>query len=127
LHDTDNKSLLTRRYKVYSSGCIRVDRPFELADFILRHAKKHYTPEEIKEILSTDEPVTVRLKTPVPIHILYFTVYVEDGVPYFKYDIYMYDKIIEESTAGHRKETFEIPKNRLITIKKKAPQALPQR
>jgi murein L,D-transpeptidase YcbB/YkuD len=127
LHDTDNKSLLTRRYKVYSSGCIRVDRPFELADFILRHAKKHYTPEEIEEILSTDEPVTVRLKTPVPIHILYFTVYVEDGVPYFKYDIYMYDKIIEESTAGHRKETFEIPKNRLITIKKKAPQALPQR
>ena len=127
LHDTDNKALLTRRYKVYSSGCIRVDKPFELADFVLRHAKKRYTYEEIQEILSTDKPTTIRLKRPIPIHILYFTVYVENGTAYFKYDIYMYDKIIEESTAGHKKETFEIPKNRLITVKKKAPQALPQR
>jgi len=126
LHDTDNKALLTRRYKVFSSGCIRVDKPFVLADFILKYADKHYSEEEIENILYENKPFTVRLKHPVPIHILYFTVYVEKGVAYFKYDIYMYDKIIEESTAGNKKETFEVPANRLRTVKKNAPQALPQ-
>jgi len=40
LHDTDNKNLLNRRYKIYSSGCMRVDKPFELLNTLLPYAKK---------------------------------------------------------------------------------------
>ena len=115
LHDTDNKSLLTRRYKIYSSGCMRVDKPFELLYILLKYAKKNYDRYDIENIIATNKPTTIRLKKYIPIHILYFTVYEEDGLAYFKNDIYMYDKIIQESTIGKSKPTFHMPKNRFIT------------
>ena len=120
LHDTDNKSLLSRRYKIYSSGCMRVEKPFELLDTVLTHARRHYSDEKIAKILDTNKPTTIRLKKAIPVHILYFTVYKEDGLAYFKNDIYLYDKIIEESTKENRKETFTIPKKRMISIKKQS-------
>jgi len=118
LHDTDNKSLLSRRYKIYSSGCMRVEKPFTLLDTVLMHARRSYSEEKIAQILETNTPTTIRLKRAIPVHILYFTVYKEDGLAYFKNDIYLYDKIIEESTQENRKETFSIPKKRMISVKK---------
>ncbi|KYJ86970.1 L,D-transpeptidase family protein [Sulfurovum riftiae] len=118
LHDTDNKTLLTRRYKIYSSGCMRVDRPFDLMDILLEHAKERYTKEDIDAIIATDKPKTIRLKKAIPVHILYFTVFEEDGLAYFKNDIYLYDKIIEESVEGHKKATFTMPKKRMGRVKK---------
>jgi murein L,D-transpeptidase YcbB/YkuD len=118
LHDTDNKSLLNRRYKVYSSGCMRVEQPFELADLLLQHARGDWNREKIEKIIATDKPTTIRLKKPIPVHIVYFTVYEEDGLAYFKHDIYLYDMIIEQSTTGNKKPTFTVPKKRMISIKK---------
>jgi murein L,D-transpeptidase YcbB/YkuD len=118
LHDTDNKSLLTRRYKVYSSGCMRVEKPFDLMDLLLDHAKGNYSRSDIENIIQTNKPKTIRLRRFIPVHILYFTVYEEDGLAYFKHDIYLYDKIIQESVQGYKKKTFSIPKNRMISIKK---------
>jgi len=117
LHDTDNKSLLSRRYKLYSSGCMRVDKPFELLDILLQNAKKSYSKEEIDTILASNTPKTIRLKRSIPVHILYFTVYEEDGLAYFKNDIYSYDKIIEESVPYNRKSTFKLPKHKMAPIK----------
>jgi len=114
LHDTDNKNLLNRRYKIYSSGCMRVDKPFELLDILLTHARKNYDRYDIEEIIATNKPKIIRLKKYIPIHIVYFTVYEEDGLAYFKNDIYMYDKIIQESIIGRSKPTFKMPKNRFI-------------
>jgi murein L,D-transpeptidase YcbB/YkuD len=118
LHDTDNKSLLSRRYKIYSSGCMRVEKPFVLADILLEHARRSYSQEKIDQILETNKPTTIRLKKAIPVHILYFTVYEEDGLAYFKHDIYLYDKIIEESVEGNKKSTFKIPAKRMISVKK---------
>jgi murein L,D-transpeptidase YcbB/YkuD len=120
LHDTDNKSLLSRRYKIYSSGCMRVEKPFDLVDILLEHTWKSYPQSKIDEILENNEPTTISLKKPIPVHILYFTVYEEDGLAYFKNDIYLYDKIIEESVVGNKKSTFTIPKKRMISVKKNA-------
>lgn len=117
LHDTDNKTLLTRRYKIYSSGCMRVDQPFKLMDILLQHTKKTYTQEDIDSIIATNKPKTIKLTKAIPIHILYFTVFEEEGLAYFKNDIYLYDKIIEESTQGHKKATFTLPQRRMGKIK----------
>lgn len=125
LHDTDNKTLLTRRYKIYSSGCMRVEKPFELMDILLEHVKKSYSRSNIEDIISTDKPTTIRLSKSIPVHILYFTVYEEDGLAYFKHDIYLYDKIIEESVEGHKKMTFSIPEKRMISVKKQRQNQLP--
>jgi len=124
LHDTDNKSLLTRRYKVYSSGCMRVERPFDLMNTLLEHAKGSYSQSNINAIFATNKPTTIRLSKAIPVHIVYFTVYEEDGLAYFKHDIYLYDKIIEESVRGHKKSTFSVPKKRMISIKKKGAKPL---
>ena len=120
LHDTDNKSLLARRYKIYSSGCMRVETPFDLVDTLLEHTWKSYSKSQIDEILESNKPTTISLKKPIPVHIIYFTVYEENGLAYFKNDIYLYDKIIEESVVGNKKDTFTVPKKRMISVKKNA-------
>ncbi|GIT98886.1 murein L,D-transpeptidase [Sulfurovum sp. TSL1] len=120
LHDTDNKSLLSRRYKIYSSGCMRLEKPFDLVSLLLEHVRKSYSQSEIEEILESNKPTTIGLKQTVPIHMVYFTVYEEDGLAYFKNDIYLYDKIIEESVVGNKKSTFTVPKKRMISVKKNA-------
>jgi len=117
IHDTDNKSLLDRRYKIYSSGCMRVEQPFELVDILLKHSKKRY---KIEDILATNKPKTIGLRKRIPVHMLYFTVYEENGLAYFKNDIYLYDMIIEESTEDNKKETFTMPEQRMISVKKNA-------
>ena len=118
LHDTDNKSLLSRRYKIYSSGCMRVEKPFDLLNTLLEHARGSYPQSKIDTILESNKPTTIKLSREVPVHIVYFTVYKEDGLAYFKNDIYLYDKIIEESVQGNKKSTFSIPKKRMISVKK---------
>lgn len=121
LHDTDNKSLFSRRYKIHSSGCMRVEKPFALMDLLLRHSRGHYTKRKINHILNTNKPTTIRLKRHIPVHMLYFTAYEEAGLAYFKNDIYLYDKIIQESIKGSSKATFSMPEKRIISIKKALP------
>jgi murein L,D-transpeptidase YcbB/YkuD len=120
LHDTDNKSLLSRRYKIYSSGCMRLEKPFDLVSLLLEHVRKSYSQSDIDKILESNEPTIIGLKETIPVHIIYFTVYKEDGLAYFKNDIYLYDKIIEESVVGNKKATFTVPKKRMISVKKNA-------
>ena len=99
---------------------MRVDKPFELLDILLQNAKGSYSKEKIDEILASNKPTTVRLRKAIPVHILYFTVYEEDGLAYFKHDIYSYDKIIEESVPYNRKSTFTLPKSKMISVEKNA-------
>jgi murein L,D-transpeptidase YcbB/YkuD len=123
LHDTDNKSLFNRRYKVYSSGCMRVEKPFQLMHTLLQHTSG-YSPSRLEHIFGTNKPTTVKLNRAIPVHILYFTTYEEDGMAYFRHDIYLYDKIIQESAQGFKKPTFSIPSKRMITIKKQGEKPL---
>lgn len=118
LHDTDNKSLFSRRYKIYSSGCMRVEKPFKLMHTLLQYSSG-YSPSQLESIFRSNKPKTITLSRPIPVHILYFTTYVEHGMEYFKHDIYLYDTIIAESAEGFKKATFSIPTNRMIRIKKK--------
>ena len=120
LHDTDNKSLLDRRYKIYSSGCVRLEKPFDLVNRLLEHTNKGYSQNKIDEILQSNTPTTISLNKKIPVHIIYFTVFEEDGLAYFKNDIYLYDMIIEESVEGNKKPTFTVPKKRMISVKKNA-------
>jgi murein L,D-transpeptidase YcbB/YkuD len=119
LHDTDNKKLFGYRYRVFSSGCMRMEKPFEFMNILLSYAKGSYPKSKIEEILESNEPYTIRLKETIPVHIVYFTARKEGDMDYFFYDIYLHDQIIWESTDGHRKETFKVPSNRLDPLHKK--------
>jgi len=117
LHDTDNKSLFKYRYRVYSSGCMRVQKPFELMNTLLKSTNTGYSEAKTKKIFATNKPTNIRLKRAIPVHMVYQTVKRSGGKDYFLYDVYMYDQIVWESSAGHRKSTFKVPKQRLTNIK----------
>ncbi len=95
LHDTDNKELLTRRYRVYSSGCMRLQYPFKLLEMLQPRLKA--TPEQIQKYLESGKTKVLRFKKKLPVQTVYFTVFQRNGKIYFRKDIYGYDKFIQES------------------------------
>jgi len=104
LHDTDNKSLFERRYRVYSSGCMRISKPFELLEAL----KPHLKPSDIAQIdkyRQTLKNKIMRFIKPLPVQTAYFTVFKREYKPgdraiYFRKDIYGYDKMIQESVTA---------------------------
>jgi len=118
LHDTDNKTLFKHRYRVYSSGCMRVEKPFKFMDELISNAGANISKSKIKSVFASNKPTTVLLKKPVPLHIVYRTVKKVSKKIYFMYDVYMYDQIVWESMSGHKKSTFRVPKKRLTKIER---------
>jgi len=118
LHDTDNKSLFKHRYRVYSSGCMRVQKPYDFMYSLLNNAGNRYTKSNLKKIFDSNRPTTMRLKHAIPVHVLYQTVRRDRGKDYFFYDVYMYEQIVYESTAGHKKSSFRVPEKRLTKIER---------
>jgi len=116
LHDTDNKSLFKYRYRVYSSGCMRVQKPYDFMYALLDNAGNSYSRSKLQQIFDSNKPTTIRLKKAIPVHVLYQTARRDKGKDYFFYDVYMYEQIIYESTAGHKKATFRVPAVRLTKI-----------
>jgi len=96
LHDTDNKSLFQYRYRVYSSGCMRIEKPFELLDILNSRISPKYQ-SIIRKYRSTLVNKVIRFNKKLPVHTTYFTVFKRNGLTYFRKDIYEYDKFIEES------------------------------
>lgn len=88
MHDTNHKSLFSRIKRAYSSGCIRLERPFELAEYFLQD-NAQLTNENIPDILNSNKTTYVKLKNPIPIHITYITAWVDtNGRAHFREDIY---------------------------------------
>ena len=87
LHDSPAKSLYEQDQRTFSSGCIRVDRPFELAELVLDDPQ--WDQASIQQLIASGETRTVNLKRPVPVLILYWTAQPRpDGQVIFRNDIY---------------------------------------
>jgi murein L,D-transpeptidase YcbB/YkuD len=97
LHDTPADHLFSREERDFSHGCIRLEKPVELADYLLKDDPE-WTPQAIQAALATGEQKTVQLKKPLPVHILYWTAWVEkDGTVQFRKDIYGHDAALFEA------------------------------
>ena len=106
LHDTTNKRLFERTVRVFSHGCIRLEKPLDLAEYVLRNDPK-WTREKIQSEIDKETMREVRLPEPINIHILYLTAWVdEDGLLHFRNDIYGRDAKLDEALrTGHLKKT----------------------
>ena len=92
LHDTPADNLFAKLTRNFSHGCIRVEKPQELAEYVLRD-QPEWTPDRIRRAMHAGEEKHVILKEPIPVHILYFTAWVDDdGVLHLEKDIYGYDQ-----------------------------------
>jgi murein L,D-transpeptidase YcbB/YkuD len=102
LHDTPNRSLFRRVQRDFSSGCIRVEAPFVLANFVLA-GDGRWTPEALSQAMENGEPRTIRLEHPVPVHLLYMTAWTDKtGVIQFRSDIYDRDRDLERALSRRR-------------------------
>ncbi len=92
LHDTPSRELFARSERTFSAGCIRIEKPMELAEYLLR-GDPNWTGEKIRAAINKGVEQTIRLPEPMPIHLLYSTAWVsQDGVISFRRDIYGRDK-----------------------------------
>lgn len=88
LHDTPTKSLFNRSNRRFSHGCIRVEHPLDLADFVFND-DNNWDAQKVQNAINSGASNNVYLKQPIPVHILYFTVWVEDdGSIHFRDDVY---------------------------------------
>ena len=92
LHDTPTRNLFGRSQRTFSSGCVRVSKPLELAQYLLKHDPK-WTRERIKSASVSGKQRIVNLPETVPVYLIYWTAWIdEEGLLNFRNDIYKRDK-----------------------------------
>jgi murein L,D-transpeptidase YcbB/YkuD len=101
LHSTPEQELFSRSRRDFSHGCIRVEKPADLAAWVLRD-RPEWPMDKIQAAMKTGaDNVQVNLKKPIPVLILYSTAVVDpDGEVRFFDDIYGYDKSLEKVLAN---------------------------
>jgi L,D-transpeptidase YcbB len=91
LHDTPADSLFARASRSFSHGCVRVEQPEQLAQYVLRD-QPDWTQEKISEAMHAGQERTVKLKEPIPVYLGYWTARVTpDGILQFRKDVYGID------------------------------------
>lgn len=90
LHDTPQKGLFDRTMRAFSHGCVRVQNPFEFAEALLA-LEPQLNADRLKGMLGSRER-WVSLETNVPVHLTYFTTFVDEvGHLQVRDDIYGHD------------------------------------
>ncbi len=105
LHDTPNRELFGKDVRAFSHGCIRVEKPTELAQWVLG-----WDAAKVKQAMDAGADNTpVKLPRKLPVYITYGTAYLRDGALYFGNDLYHRDdKLVKASSAG------AIPSSRVV-------------
>ena len=100
LHDTSAPALFGRTQRTFSHGCIRIEKPFDLAVWALRDDPR-WTPEAIRAAIDTGRERSVPLPAKIPVHVAYWTAWVgDDGVLRLGRDVYQRDAQLARLLAG---------------------------
>ncbi len=100
LHDTPQRELFERAQRTFSSGCIRIDKPMTLAESLLADVPG-WDRNRIDRVVAGGKQSRVRLNTPVPIHLIYATVWLgEGGTIHFGQDVYGRDSLLDQALAA---------------------------
>jgi murein L,D-transpeptidase YcbB/YkuD len=96
LHDTPSKRLFERSVRSFSHGCIRLEKPLDLAEYVMKKDPKWTRDRIIAEIRKAGTK-EVRLPDEIMVHILYLTAWVDgEGMLHFRDDIYGRDVKLDE-------------------------------
>ncbi len=100
LHDTPSRNLFERSARAFSSGCIRLERPRELAVLLLDDSAK-WDRARLDAAIADGETRTVMVKRQLPVLLLYFTAEADElGIPSFRPDLYGRDKAVLTGLAA---------------------------
>jgi murein L,D-transpeptidase YcbB/YkuD len=96
LHDTPSRNLFQKIGRAFSHGCIRVEKPIELAEYLLQDTEWNRARIEAETEKRTEK--VIRIPQPIPVRIFYWTAWVdEDGVTQFRPDIYKRDEELKRA------------------------------
>ncbi len=96
MHDTPARGIFALEKRAFSHGCIRLDEPTALAEYLLRDDPE-WTPERIGQVMRGGRETTVTLSQPRPVFILYFTAWVtSEGQLNFRDDVYGHDRTLAD-------------------------------
>ncbi len=101
LHHTPSVGLFQRARRDFSHGCIRIEQPVALAQWVLAD-DPDWSEARIRQTMGQPRTVSVALPTPVPVLIVYRTVSVRDGRVHFAPDLYRQDALLERALAQPR-------------------------
>ncbi len=103
LHGTPEQALFTRARRDFSHGCVRVEDPVALAEWVLQ-GRSEWTRSRILGAMSGDRPRPVTLTHSIRVILFYLTAVVmpQDGRMYFADDIYGHDTRLDRALARHR-------------------------
>ena len=95
LHDTNERHLFSRNIRLFSSGCIRIERPLDLAEYLL--GQQGWGCEALYRAMNLDKPMRVDLRRKLPVYIFYMTAWIDrEGIVQFRKDIYLKDRVLEQ-------------------------------
>lgn len=101
LHDTPSRELFSLEERSFSHGCVRVEKPLELARYVLRGLPESGT-DELEQLIATGETRAIEVPDPLPVHLVYFTAFAdEDGTAGFREDVYGIDADLIAQLRGH--------------------------
>lgn len=96
LHDTPANHLFMKHERDYSHGCVRVERPADLAAYLLRD-KPGWDRNRVERAMNSGREQRVDLTENVPVYLVYFTAWVEeDGSVHFRDDLYGHDRALAQ-------------------------------
>ena len=115
LHDTNEKALFARTRRDASHGCVRVQDPPKLANWVLRDNPK-WDQDSIAEAMNSgDDNKSVVLPKPIPVVIFYGTAWAENGEVHFFKDMYGYDDEMNKTLDAGR--PYPTKPNKAVTEK----------
>jgi murein L,D-transpeptidase YcbB/YkuD len=104
MHATPAQALFARSRRDFSHGCVRVERPAALAEWVLRQLPD-WTPDRIAGAMNGSRTVEVRLPQPIRVILFYTTAAVmsADGTVHFAEDIYGRDRALDAALQSARR------------------------
>jgi murein L,D-transpeptidase YcbB/YkuD len=97
LHETPYREDFAKSVRMFSHGCIRLEKPYDLAEYILKDYSG-WTKDTIHAVVQRIERRLVNLKDPIPVYVLYCTAWKEkDGTIQFREDHYGKDKRLSDA------------------------------
>ena len=96
LHDTPSRQLFAKTGRAFSHGCIRVNKPMDFAEKLFG-LDQNISRARLDAIVDSGQLTRVALKSKVPVHLTYFTIWIgDDGRTAFHGDVYGRDAVVSD-------------------------------